>query len=637
MRHSRLSFFMTLVLGTTSFGLNAASFLVENLEDSGAGSFRQAILDANDLAGQDTIDFSGIVLPYDTSPVTIHLLSGLPAIIDSVIMDASITETRILPGDPVKRPGVELDLSAAAPVIGNLSIPFFPNGLSVVGPAASGSEIRGFIINGINRVSPELCFLPFFNPASSEPTTPATEFCSVAISIFGANGIIVAGNYLNTDSEGEELLGRGVTAISLVDTSNTVVGGEKVDDRNILTAKDFEQGDDNDGYNMIILYSLGWGSAAFGIPKRFNDNQILGNLLGVSASGMAMNPFARGIWLRNLNTPDSPVGPLGWGGQCDDQNSDPCEMSGNTIRGNTLTSFGGQGTFVFSGAQTNTDLTDNISYNRGSFGPFELQGKVEIFEGNTGRPNHVLVSNNRFGVDAKDAPSTLPTTFGFTVAGGDNVRVEHNIITGALFDGVAIFDNLVLSGKEPASNITLSQNSIFGNCKLGGELEFSGCQGIDLRDTTQILTTGPTPNDDLDPDSGANNLQNTPMLLEILPGKGATQFVAELDSTPNQVFLVEFFSNSTLNPAGRAEGERFIGRKTVATNRNGHTQFSFNYKSKDAGEFALTGGGKTFVTATATRKHCEPKEPGCLYGSTSEFSPACEWHVNSTEPAECMK
>src|SRR5262249_54528319 len=60
--------------------LAPATFTVTNLIDSGAGSLRQAIFDANALAGQDTINFQAGVSG------TILLTSTL-AITDSVIIN----------------------------------------------------------------------------------------------------------------------------------------------------------------------------------------------------------------------------------------------------------------------------------------------------------------------------------------------------------------------------------------------------------------------------------------------------------------------------------------------------------------------------------------------------------------------
>lgn len=88
----------------------AATYFVNSTADPGDGvcdascTLRDAILATNAGPGQDKIDFSSIVLPTDTVPVTITLATGLPLITDNVIMDASITETRVLPGNPAYRP-----------------------------------------------------------------------------------------------------------------------------------------------------------------------------------------------------------------------------------------------------------------------------------------------------------------------------------------------------------------------------------------------------------------------------------------------------------------------------------------------------------------------------------------------------
>src|SRR6187399_679626 len=76
-----------------------ATFTVTNTLDSGAGSFRQAILDANATNGTDTIEFHipGIA-PFRISPTL-----PLPALTDPVVINAT-TQTGY-----VDHPIVQLD------------------------------------------------------------------------------------------------------------------------------------------------------------------------------------------------------------------------------------------------------------------------------------------------------------------------------------------------------------------------------------------------------------------------------------------------------------------------------------------------------------------------------------------------
>src|SRR5436190_5680762 len=101
-----------------------ATFTVLNTLDSGAGSLRQAILDANATAGTDLIDFNigggGVQ--------TIAPTSALPAITDAVTIDG--TTQPGFAGSPI------IELSGAS--AGNV------NGLLIRG---SNSTVRSLVIN----------------------------------------------------------------------------------------------------------------------------------------------------------------------------------------------------------------------------------------------------------------------------------------------------------------------------------------------------------------------------------------------------------------------------------------------------------------------------------------------------------
>src|SRR5260370_39466387 len=72
-----------------------ATFVVTNTADSGPGSLRQAILDANAKPGPDVIAFS-----IGSGVQTISSLSPLPFVTDPVIIDGTrqpgFTDSRIL-------------------------------------------------------------------------------------------------------------------------------------------------------------------------------------------------------------------------------------------------------------------------------------------------------------------------------------------------------------------------------------------------------------------------------------------------------------------------------------------------------------------------------------------------------------
>ncbi len=119
---------------------------------------------------------------------------------------------------------------------------------------------------------------------------------------------------------------------------------------------------------------------------------------------------------------------------------------------------------------------------------------------------------------------------------------------------------------------------------------------------------GVTLNDLGDDDLGPNNLQNYPVLAAATTIGSATTIVGSLNSNSDSTYLIEFYSNTVLDPSGYGEGENYLGFVNVTTNAVGDASFSF------APPAAVPAG--KFITSTATRLDDETLEPV----ESSEFS-----------------
>jgi len=124
---------------------------------------------------------------------------------------------------------------------------------------------------------------------------------------------------------------------------------------------------------------------------------------------------------------------------------------------------------------------------------------------------------------------------------------------------------------------------------------------------------GVTPNDDNtgDADTGANNLQNFPVITSAVSSGGTTTIKGTLDSAFSTQFRLEFFSNTAPNVSGFGEGQTFLGFVNAITDASGKAAFTFNVPTANV--------AGTFFSATAT-------DPA---GNTSEFSACASGVVNS--------
>ena len=199
-----------------------ATYVVTNTNDSGAGSLRQAILDANANAGIDTITFN----IGGGGAQTINLLSNLPNITDGVIIDGWTQ------GGFAGAPLIEIH---GANYSGGTE-----DGLRLT-ESADFSVIRGLIIN---------------------------RFATTGIALAGADDVTIVGNYIGTNAAGTSALGNGADGIWLGSGAfRNIIGGTTAAERNVISGNAWSgitiNGDDNFVYgNYIGLNAAGTAAIA---------------------------------------------------------------------------------------------------------------------------------------------------------------------------------------------------------------------------------------------------------------------------------------------------------------------------------------------------------------------------------------
>ncbi|MHC4242716.1 MAG: tail fiber domain-containing protein [Planctomycetota bacterium] len=331
-----------------------------------------------------------------------------------------------------------------------------------------------------------------------------------------------------------------------------------------------------------------------GIVVQGNGHVIQGNFIGTDVAGsVAQANGSNGIyWLGGSN--------LTIGGTIPSARN---LISGNNISGIALAV--GAANVVIQGNFIGVDALGKSVIGNGDFGVHVATRIINCLIGGTSKGAANVISGNSLGgVYLSWSAIVQGNYIGTDVTGqlalgnGSGHGVYWIYAGGSLIGGTEpgagnlIAYNDMGIGTPAYTNyntgVSMLGNSIFGNTRLG----------IDLRGN------GVTPNDEGDADTGANNLQNYPLLLSVQSdGVGVVDIEGILDSIPDSVFLLEFFDNTTGDPTGFGEGEKFIGRANVSTDSDGFAYFVVSFST------AVPLGH--VITATATDDE----------GSTSEFSP----------------
>jgi parallel beta-helix repeat protein len=421
-----------LVLFVPAAALGSSTIVVTNTNDSGTGSLRQAIIDANEGPGNTIVFHIPSGDPnFNGSWFTIGVFSQLPVLSagETTIDGASQTS---FSGD-TNPLGPEIFLQARSQV--------FPENGAIVARSSS-NVIAGLAIGGF----------------------------PVGVVVGSGDGNVVRGDYLGTDPTGTVRGGNnnnvGVGFGTRLpdgsfggDSTNTLIGGPTLAARNVISG--------NGAWGIDLIHT---GSTS--------NVVIEGNYIGTNAKGDA----SLGIQQAGINA--GPISGLTIGGAA--------PGAGNLISGNSNTGIGIGGTVAttIQGNRVGTDAGGTYAIPNGLDGIDVTDGaRNTLVGGESAGAGNLLSGNARFGVIVTGG-SNGGAANGAVIEGnriGTNAAGTAALGNGT--DGVRVGSffgtptNVTVGGSAPGAGNVISGNGASFQCcddptSTGAGVGLSGVDGI---------------------------------------------------------------------------------------------------------------------------------------------------------------
>jgi hypothetical protein len=510
-----------------------------------------------------------------------------------------------------------------------------PPPVPTANPANYGIRIAGAVNNTIGGTA-----------AGAGNVISANRSRGVEISGATAAGNAVQGNFIGTDLTGAVDLGNGFlnggSGILINGADNNTVGGTSATARNIISGNGRQFG--IGGFLSPGVEIAGSGGTG---------NLVQGNYIGLDVTGgSSLGNLGEGVVI--FGSPGNTIGGTGAGARN--------AISGNGLVGIEISGTGATGNLV-QGNFVGTDATGTLDRGNGNSGVF-IGSASNVVGGTTGGARNVISGNGAMGIEIADTAASANlvqgnyigtntagtadvgnTQYGVYINGAANNTVggtysgARNLISGndtGVFinaaNGNAVRGNYI--GTE-ATGATALGNS-FDGVRIGGEasnndvggtaggagntIAFNGGDGvrIDTGTGNAVLSNSIHSNNELgidlandaadtndvgDPDTGANNKQNFPVVASAQSGSIRLQGTLNTVPAAPGSFRLEFFTSPACDvPSLQGEGKTFLGSASVTIDVNGNASFnSVFYVNVVVGEY---------VTATAT-------DPA---NNTSEFS-----------------
>jgi Secretion system C-terminal sorting domain len=571
----------------------AATFTVTNTNDTGPGSLRQAILDANATPGPDDIVFNiAGTGPFVLAPGS----GGLPSIDEAVTING-YSQPGATQGSMATRV-LQIVLNGAAAGVG-------ASGLTV---NADNVIISGLVIN---------------------------SFARDGITVLnGVDDLWFWGNFIGTDPTGFIDMGNGNHGINMGDLgpggSNSVFIGTNSDGASDTDEGNLISGNGQDGI-------LGWA---------LTGSVISGNFIGSNRGGVGttLGNGRNGILL-TVNANNNRIGTDG------DGFNDIQELNGlilNVGRGIYLAANSNNnvvsGNIV--GLNTAGAAAGNLSHGIEILNSSNNRIGVDVTHANFAAEANVVSSNqangifitseNFFGVD-------FSNTLNNVIAGNFIGTTPTNTTRGNTFSGIVL--RAQEAGQLTADNVIGSNNDGVGDNFEGNTIAYNGIIGIGTEGNVAVnvngnkfsrnsihnnnglgidhLGNGVTLNDDGDGDTGPNELYNFPVIVASAKYLGTTLIVRGI-SRPSSI--IEFYIED-----GGGEGMTYLFRAQEGTTLDGITDAATGdstYSDPTYGTFtdalfefsvplntlAPIPGGSRLVSLAI--------KPAANDSSTSEFGPS---------------
>ncbi|GAB4405960.1 MAG: hypothetical protein OHK0053_32040 [Microscillaceae bacterium] len=453
-------------MGAYEFGVGII-FTVTNNNDSGPGSLRQALLEANANPGDDVIEFT-------TNPVTLSLLTPLPNIIDEVNIDFvtapglfTIDAGGIGPnpalvvnapnviiqggeiinaavGIQVNSSGINYEINAM--VINNSGDAIQLNNVNSPVQGLIQNCILGFLTDGLTRAENTNRGIVIQNSDGLTISSCLIGHSPIGILINNSTNITIDNNNIGLDFN-ENILGtlpndEGISiqgGSSFIDITNNVISG------NTLYGISIAVGDDINILNNYIgtdgSGTLARGNGTGIYIEGFDNIVIDNNIISANSSGITSADVGiTNLIIRNNHIGTDASGNVDLGNFFDGIALGYIDTS--IIDGNVVSANGGNGIYIFALGSNLQIINNRVGTNQA--GNAQLANGVrgiDLFDvGNSIIEANLISGNSNDGLSLSESfTNTIANNFIGTDTGGTNS--VPNGAAGIFVDGVASTNN----------------------------------------------------------------------------------------------------------------------------------------------------------------------------------------------------